>query len=92
MVEFAIHDVLLMHNKGSTWVKTKCDMATLKVVASDVSLDKNCRKWRPNLIKVVESTLKFIEDEDRHEWLIKSNYSTCINTYIKYIIKSDVTK
>ncbi len=24
--------------------KTKCDTATLKVVVSDVSLDKNCRK------------------------------------------------
>ena len=29
---------------GSTWVKMKCDMATLKVVESDVTLDKNSRK------------------------------------------------
>ena len=43
--------------KGSTWVKTKCDTATLIVGESDVSLDKNCRKWRQNLIKIVESKI-----------------------------------
>ncbi len=39
--------------------KKKCDMTTLKFVKFDVSLDKNCRKLRQNLIKTVESMLKF---------------------------------
>ncbi len=55
--------------------KTKCETATLKVVESDVSLDKNCRKWRKNLIKFVELTLNFIENQDRHESLIAYNYN-----------------
>ncbi len=55
--------------------KRECDTATLKVVESDVSLDKNCRKWRQNLIKIVEMKMKFIENEDRHESLIKYNYN-----------------
>ena len=33
--------------------------ATHPLVESDVSLVKNCRKWRQNVIKIVEATLKF---------------------------------
>ena len=44
--------VVRKYIQGFTWVKTKCDMATLKVVESDVTLDKNCRKLLKNVIKI----------------------------------------
>ncbi len=50
-------------------------MATLKVVESDVTLDKNFQKITSKSYKNCKIDVeKFIENEDRHESLIAYNY------------------
>ncbi len=56
--------------------------ATLKVVESDMRLDKNCRMRRQNLIQIVESTLKFYWKRIL-TWEPYKIFS--INLYIKYL-------
>ena len=77
--------------KGSTWVKNEVRHSHFKSCRfRREPWLKNCRQWRQNLIKIVESMLNFYRKRRSISKPYKYNYN--VNAYIRNIIKSDATK
>ena len=78
--------------EGSTWKKkkTKYDTATLKVIESDMSLDKNCTMWCQKSYKNCRIDVDILQ---KTKIDVKVLYNIIIILKkCKMFIKSDVTK